>query len=66
MTAHELLDFLLIKGCQVIGRIGSQVRVACKGCRVIFSLDEAEMSTRTLNDIERELEPCLGPRWLPL
>jgi hypothetical protein len=66
MTGNELLDFLINRGCRVVAHAAINVQVACGACTAIFPGGNDELTTRTQNDIERQLEPCLGSRWLPI
>lgn len=52
-------------GCQIIRQRGSHVRVECGRCKTSIPVHRGEdLGAGLLRAIERDLEPCLGKRWL--
>jgi predicted RNA binding protein YcfA (HicA-like mRNA interferase family) len=65
MTGRRLLRQLRSLGCEVIRQRGSHVRVRCGKCETTVPVHAGEdLPPGTLRAIERDLEPCLGRRWL--
>ena len=65
MTGKDLLRGLAREGCTVIRQRGSHVRVSCGRCVTTVPVHAGEdLPPGTLRKIERDLEPCLGERWL--
>jgi predicted RNA binding protein YcfA (HicA-like mRNA interferase family) len=65
MKSRELLRLLRRLGCYEIRRRGSHVIVRCGDCQTVVPVHPGEeLRTGTLRAIERQLEPCLGNRWL--
>jgi len=65
MTGKQVLRALLLHGCEVVRRRGSHVRVRCGGCQTTVPIHAgSDLPPGTLRAIERDLEPCLGRKWL--
>jgi predicted RNA binding protein YcfA (HicA-like mRNA interferase family) len=65
MTGRELLRILRRLGCEVVRQRGSHVRVRCRECVTTVPLHAgADLPPGTLRAVERDLEPCLGHKWL--
>lgn len=65
MTGTLLLRLLRKRGCVVVRRRGSHVRVRCGDCVTTVPVHVGEdLGPRLLHAIERDLEPCLGKGWL--
>jgi predicted RNA binding protein YcfA (HicA-like mRNA interferase family) len=65
MTGRELMRILRKRGCEVVRQRGSHVRVQCGKCQTTVPVHAAEdLPPGTLRAIERDLEPCLGRKWL--
>ena len=63
MNGHVLLR-RLHRRCVVLRQEGSHVHLRCGRCRTIVPAHSAELFGSTLRAIERDLEPCLGRKWL--
>lgn len=65
MTGSELIRLLRRHGCEVIRQRGSHVRMRCGRCQTTVPVHVgADLPPGTLRAIERDLEPCLGRKWL--
>jgi hypothetical protein len=68
VTLNELLDYLRNKrvpvSCDVPAAQNGHVLVQCGTCLVMIPVDDP-LTVTTANAIERRLEPCLGPHWMP-
>ncbi|MDQ3071473.1 MAG: type II toxin-antitoxin system HicA family toxin [Acidobacteriota bacterium] len=65
ITGRELLRLLHRVGCKEVRQRGSHVRVRCGDCSTTVPVHAGEtLPPGTLRQIERDLEPCLGSRWL--
>ncbi|MBI4533061.1 MAG: type II toxin-antitoxin system HicA family toxin [Candidatus Melainabacteria bacterium] len=65
MKAKKLLQILRRRGCVEVRQRGSHVRVRCGNCYTTVPLHSGEeLGPGLLKAIERDLEPCLGKRWL--
>jgi predicted RNA binding protein YcfA (HicA-like mRNA interferase family) len=65
MTGKDLLRRLRKLGCEEVRQAGSHVRVACGECSTTVPVHAKEdLGPGLLRAIERDLEPCLGKRWL--
>jgi len=65
ITGRELLRRLRLLGCVEVRRRGSHVRVRCGLCTTTVPVHAwHDLPPGTLRQIERDLEPCLGNRWL--
>jgi len=66
MPIKELLDYFRYHRsppCSLSPIKAGHVKVTCGQCQVIIFVEE-DMTTTSANDIERLLEPCLGPNWM--
>lgn len=51
--------------CRRVRQEGSHVRIECDGCATTVPIHAGEdLPGGTLRAIERDLEPCLGRKWL--
>ncbi|MGH9110479.1 MAG: type II toxin-antitoxin system HicA family toxin [Acidimicrobiales bacterium] len=64
MTARALIRRLREHGCEPVRQRGSHQIWRCGNCQAIVPLHAGDIPTGTLRAIERDLEACLGPRWL--
>jgi predicted RNA binding protein YcfA (HicA-like mRNA interferase family) len=65
MTGAEVLAIMRRRGCEVVRRRGSHVRVRCGTCTTTVPVHAGQDLPRgTLRAIERHTEPCLGVGWL--
>jgi predicted RNA binding protein YcfA (HicA-like mRNA interferase family) len=66
MTGKELLRRLRRQfDCVEESQVGSHVKVRCGRCRTTVPIHVGEDLGRGLmGQIQRDLEPCLGERWL--
>ena len=65
MTGRELLRLLRSLDCVEVRQRGSHVRVQCGRCSTTVPVHAGEsLPPGTMRQIERDLEPCLGKRWL--
>jgi predicted RNA binding protein YcfA (HicA-like mRNA interferase family) len=65
MTGLDMIRLLERRGCVRLRQTGSHARVDCEGCRTTVPVHRArDLPKGTLRGIERDLEPCLGVRWL--
>jgi len=65
MTGRRLLRDLERRGCSLVRQRGSHVRVRCDGCQTTVPIHRGQdLPPGLLRAIERDLEPCLGKRWL--
>ena len=56
---------LASKGCAEVRQVGSHLRVECgSGVTTIPVHAGEDLGPGLLRSIERDLEPCLGKRWL--
>jgi hypothetical protein len=69
LPPRELIDYLRNKRrpvmCTASLPQAGHVLVTCGACKVTIPVEDDYLTTTTANEIERALEPCLGPRWLP-
>jgi hypothetical protein len=67
-STAEVLDYLRNRmrspQCSVSGPLSGHFGVTCGTCSVTIPDDDV-LTTTTANEIERKLEPCLGPHWMP-
>ncbi|HEV8655937.1 MAG TPA: type II toxin-antitoxin system HicA family toxin [Candidatus Limnocylindria bacterium] len=64
MTGAHLLR-RLHRACRTVRQEGSHVLIDCGGCRTTIPVHAGEdLPKGTLRAIERDLEPCLGRKWL--
>lgn len=65
MSGRRLLQMLRRLGCVQARRKGSHVRVRCGRCETTVPVHAGrDLPPGTLRAIERDLEPCLGRKWL--
>ncbi|MEK6275852.1 MAG: type II toxin-antitoxin system HicA family toxin [Actinomycetota bacterium] len=65
MTGRHVLRRLRRLGCEEVRQRGSHVRVRCGRCETTVPVHAGEdLPPGTLRAIERDLEPCLGRKWL--
>jgi predicted RNA binding protein YcfA (HicA-like mRNA interferase family) len=65
MTGKELRRLLNALGCIELRQKGAHLRIRCGSCFTTVPLHAGEdLGPGLLRRIERDLEPCLGPRWL--
>jgi predicted RNA binding protein YcfA (HicA-like mRNA interferase family) len=65
MTGRRVLRRLRQLGCEVLRQRGSHVRIRCEDCETTVPMHAGEdLPPGTLRAIERDLEPCLGRKWL--
>jgi len=65
VTGKKLLRLLRAHGCEVVRQRGSHVRIRCGKCETTVPVHAGEdLPPGTLRAIERDLEPCLGKKWL--
>ncbi len=65
MTGKDLLRRLREMGCREVRQEGSHVRVECGRCKTTVPVHAGEdLGPGLLRAIQRDLEPCLGRRWL--
>ena len=65
MRARELLRILKDRGCVVVSRESSHIKVRCGECVTTVPDHKGEdIKKGTLHAIQRQLERCLGKGWL--
>jgi predicted RNA binding protein YcfA (HicA-like mRNA interferase family) len=65
MTSRDLRRLLKELGCIEVRQHGSHLRVECGRCVTTIPVHKGEdRRPGTLRQIERDLEPCLGKKWL--
>lgn len=65
MTGSDVLRRLRRRGCELVRQRGSHVRMRCGRCQTTVPVHAgADLPPGTLRAIERDLEPCLGRKWL--
>jgi predicted RNA binding protein YcfA (HicA-like mRNA interferase family) len=65
VTGKELLRRLQALGCERVRQKGSHIRVECGKCVTTVPVHAGkDLPPGTLRAIERDLEPCLGKRWV--
>ena len=64
MTARAVIRILLDHGCRSVRQRGSHQIWRCTTCQTVIPLHAGDITPGTLRSIERDLEPCLGPKWL--
>jgi predicted RNA binding protein YcfA (HicA-like mRNA interferase family) len=52
------------QGCQPVRQKGSHQVWRCGQCQTVVPLHLGDLTPGTLRSIERDLEPCLGAKWL--
>jgi predicted RNA binding protein YcfA (HicA-like mRNA interferase family) len=64
VTARVLIRKLRERGCQSVRQRGSHQIWRCGDCQTVIPVHAGDLTPGTLSSIERDLEACLGPRWL--
>ncbi|HEX9559824.1 MAG TPA: type II toxin-antitoxin system HicA family toxin [Candidatus Dormibacteraeota bacterium] len=69
MTGQQILQRIRRAGCKPgpVRQQGSHMRIECDGgkCKTTVPVHRGQdLPAGTLRAIERDLEPCLGKRWL--
>ena len=65
MTEIHVLRRLNVLGCEVVRQKGSHLRMRCGTCQTTVPVHRGvDLPPGTLRAIERDLEPCLGKKWL--
>ncbi|MGO8993777.1 MAG: type II toxin-antitoxin system HicA family toxin [Polyangiaceae bacterium] len=64
MTGRQLISKLEKLGCVQVRQRGSHAIVRCGRCQTVVPLHNEDLGKGILRAIERQLEPCLGERWL--
>lgn len=65
MKAKDLIKILKQHGCEKVRQKGSHARFQCGGCLTTVPIHAGEeLGPGLLRAIEKDLEPCLGKRWL--
>lgn len=64
MTARVLIRRLRERGCQSVRQRGPHQIWRCGDCQTVVPVHAGDLTPGTLRSIERDLEPCLGPRRL--
>ena len=65
MTGRQVLRLLRQLGCHEVRRKGSHVRVRCDECQTTVPTHAgSDIPPGTARAIERDLEPCLGRKWM--
>lgn len=65
MTGRQVLKLLRQLGCREVRRSGSHVRVRCRDCQTTVPVHAGvDIASGTIRAIERDLEPCIGRKWL--
>ena len=65
LTGVKMLKILTDHGCTVLRQKGSHVRVQSGACHTTVPVHAGEtLPAGTVRAIERDLERCLGKKWL--
>jgi len=66
VTSREVLRTIRQRGGEPVKlhQVGSHAKYAVGGCQTIIPLHVRDIPAGTLRAIERDLELCLGRRWL--
>lgn len=64
MTARELTRHLRERGCNSARQRGSHQIWRCGNCQTVIPTHTGDITPGTLRSIERDLERCLGAKWL--
>jgi predicted RNA binding protein YcfA (HicA-like mRNA interferase family) len=66
VTSREVLRRIRRHGGEPVKlhQVGSHAKYMVGGCKTIIPVHARDIPTGTLRAIERDLEPCLGRRWL--
>jgi len=64
MTARVIIRKLRERGCGSVRQRGSHQIWRCGNCQSVIPLHAGDLTPGPLRSIERDLEPCLGLKWL--
>jgi len=64
VSVTKLRQLLRRRGCIEVRQSGSHLVVRCDVCQTVIPVHSGDLPSGTLRAIERDLEPCLGKRWL--
>lgn len=65
MKGKEVLRIIKARGGEVVRQSGSHVRVKAGKCSTTVPVHAGEdLGPGLLRSIEKDLEPCFGPKWL--
>ena len=64
MTAREVAKKLNKAGATWTQGRGSHRKYTLGKCRTSLSMHTGDIATGTLRQIEKDMEPCIGKRWL--
>lgn len=64
MSVTKLRQLLRRRGRSEVRQSGSHMVVRCDACQTVIPVHSGDLPSGTLRAIERDLEPCLGKRWL--
>jgi len=64
LRAGDLRRILRRAGCVEVRQSGSHLVVRCGTCQTVVPVHGGDLPAGTLRSIERDLEVCLGERWL--
>lgn len=64
VTALDLRKLLRKLGCSEVRQVGSHLTIRCGDCLATIAVHSGDIPAGTLRKIERDLEPCLGRRWM--
>lgn len=64
VRAQQLRRVLRRAGCVEVRQSGSHLVVRCGTCQTVVPVHGGDLPAGTLRSIERDLEACLGERWL--
>ncbi len=51
-------------GCEQVRQRGSHQIWRCGTCQTVIPMHTGDLPPGTLRSIERDLEPCLGRKWI--
>ncbi|MGH7687115.1 MAG: type II toxin-antitoxin system HicA family toxin [Candidatus Dormibacteria bacterium] len=66
MSVTKLRRLLRRRGCNEVRQSGSHLVVRCDGCQTVIPVHSGDLPSGMMRAIERDLEPCLGKRWLQM
>lgn len=66
VTSREVIKKLTKLGCVEVRQKGSHklFRSACGKCTTTVAVHPGDIKKGTLHGIEKDMEPCLGEKWL--
>jgi predicted RNA binding protein YcfA (HicA-like mRNA interferase family) len=64
ITTRVLIRKLRERGCDSVPQRGSHQIWRCATCQTVIPMHAGDLTPGTLRSIERDLAPCLGPKWL--